>query len=434
MNKKVSLGAALALMMLVAAITFNITFDFVTNQVNNRMIYLRYREDTFEKFSRLNRAVRTNFNGVIDEAYLMDSIARGFLAGIGDPYAVYHDAWSLENLLRAQGSPEAGIGAALRANPEGDGYLYVEEVFADSPALSAGILPGDFIIRVDEEDITPANSVSMLESISGEQGTRLSLTIRSDNVDRDEELIRRIVPVPSVYSRMIENSRVGYIIISDFNEHTPDQFRRERDRLVSAGAQSMIFDVRDVSGGRINYVARVLDALIPAGVIVSSRDKHGADTVMFTANGPGMDMPMVTLLNAETRGPAELFVQVLSDYNRARSVGSTSAGKGVVQELIPLGDGTAIEITVALLVSPTGVIFNGVGIRPDYDVAIDGDWRELDETTDPQLRRALELIEALHRVEEALEQQAQLEQEEEDNQEPEEEQIHIGDWLPEILP
>jgi len=412
MNTRVSLGAALALMMLVAAVTFNITYDFVVNQANDRMIYLREREEALEKFSMLNREVRANFNGVIDEIYLLDSIARGFIAGIGDPYARYLDAHAFESILRAQASPVAGIGAAMRANPEGDGYIYVEEVFPDSPALAAGIQPGDFIIRVDGYDLTPANSVAMLESISGERDTRVSLTIRSYHVDRDEELIRRIVPVPSVYARMVGGmARVGYIHILDFNQHTLDQFRRERDRLMLQGARGLIFDVRDVSGGEVRYVARVLESLIPSGVIVSSRNKYGNDSVIHAGIGPGMDVPMVTLHNAGTIGPPEMFVQVLRDHNRANSVGATTAGKGVVQEILPLGDGSAIEITTALLVSPSGVIWNGVGIRPDYDVAFEQDWRGLDENLDPQLRRALELVEALVRVEAALEQQEHAEAE-----------------------
>ena len=414
MNRSISLGAALALMMLVAFITFNITFDYVTNQVNNRMIYLREREEALEKFSMLNREVRANFYGTIDELYLLDSMARGFIAGIGDPYAVYFDARTFERIQRAQTNPVADIGAALRASPDGDGYIYVEEVFPDSPALAAGIQPGDFIVRIDEVDLTPENSTAMLESISGDQGTRISLTIRSENVDREEELIRRIVPMPSVFSHMIEGTRVGYMHIMDFNQHTQDQVRRERDRLLAAGAQSIIFDVRDVSGGEIAYAARVLDSLIPAGVIVSSRDRYGEDTVMFRSSGSGLDLPMVVLQNGGTRGPAELFALVLRDYDLSRGVGTTTAGKGVVQELIPLVDGSAIELTVALLVSPSGLIFNGTGVRPDYEVAFDDDWRiGVDEYTDPQLRSAVELAIALHGVSEALEAQEQeaLEQE-----------------------
>jgi len=416
MNKRISLGAALAMMLLVAAATFNITFDFVRNQMNDRMIYLREREEALDQFAMLNREVRANFNGVIDEVYLRDSVARGFIAGIGDPFAVYHDPRTFANIQQAQASPVAGIGADLRANPEGDGYIYVEEVFADSPALAAGIQPGDLIIRVDDEDVVPANSVSMLESISGENGTRVTLTIRSENVDREEDLVRRIVPIPSVSARMIENTQTGYIIISDFNQHTPDQFRRERDRLLSDGAQSLIFDVRDLEGGELTYLARVLDSIIPAGVIVSSRDKDGVDTVMFTANGPGMEdiPPIVTLQNSGTTGPAELFVQVLSDYNLARSVGSQSSGKGVLQELIPLVDGSAIEITVALLVSPLGVIFHEVGVQPHYEVAFDGEWRELDENLDPQLRRGIELAMALELAWGAAQQADEAESQEEE--------------------
>ena len=425
MNKRVSLGAALALMLLVAAVTFNITFDFVNNRVNDRMINLREREETLEKFSMLNREVRTHFNGVIDEIYLMDSIARGFIAGIGDPYANYFDARTYEAMLRAQQNPTAGIGALLRANPEGDGYIFVEEVFAESPALAAGIQAGDLIIRVDNVDLTPENSVSVLESISGDAGTRVSLTIRSNNVDRTEDILRRIVPLPSVYSQILGNTGVGYIQILDFNRHTPDQFRRERDRMLAAGAQSLLFDLRDVEGGRLAYAARVLDTLVPPGVIVSSRNRNGEDAVLYTAGQGELDMPMVTLINGGTTGPAELFAQVLRDYDKARSVGVSTAGKGVVQEIIPLADGSAIEITVALLVTPSGTIFNGVGVRPDYEVAFDGDWRAFDiayseirdtdinRIPDPQLARAVELSVALHRVSGALGQQGQEQTEEE---------------------
>jgi len=134
---------------------------------------------------------------------------------------------------------------------------------------------------------------------------------------------------------------------------------------------------------------------------------------MFTSAGTGLEMPMVVLQNAGTTGPAELFAQALKDYGVARGVGAATAGKGVILELLPLVDGSAIEITVALLVSPSGVIFNGTGVRADYDVSLDGNWRNLDEATDPQLRKAIELAIALHRVDEALEQQAQQGQQQE---------------------
>ena len=414
MNRKISLGAALAMMLLVAAATFNITFDFVNNRVNDRIIYLREREEALDKFAMLNREVRAHFYGTIDESYLLDSIARGFIAGLGDPFAVYHDARAFEAIQRAQGVQLAGIGASLRANPVGDGYIYVEEVFADSPAAAAGIQPGDLIIRVDDVDLLPENSFMMMDSISGEQGTLVSLTIRSvddegGTVDRTEELLRRLVPIPSVEGRIIEGTNVGYIIISDINPNTHDQLRRERDRLLP-DISSFIFDVRDLEGGELRDLARMLDALMPAGVIVSSRDKDGNDTVMYTANGPGIDIPIVTLQNAGTTGPAELFVQVLLDYNMAHSVGTQSAGMGVRQELIPLVDGSAIEITVALLVSPAGVVFHEVGVQPTYVEDFDGDWRGLGENIDPQLRRGIEVVRALELARAAQQQQEQEEQ------------------------
>ncbi|MGI6402767.1 MAG: S41 family peptidase [Oscillospiraceae bacterium] len=403
MNKKVSLGAAIAMMFLVAAITFSITFDAVTRQVNNRIVDLRERESAQAKYAEIDREVRANYSGDIDETQLLDSVARGYLAGIGDQYATYYDAKTYEKILRSQENPVADIGAVLRVGP--DGYLVVEEVYPDSPALAVGIVPGDQIIKIDDTDLTPENSAKMKDAVQGEQGTRITLTIRSGNVDRTEELTRRVVVVPSVTSRMLGDSKVGYLIITEFNTNTPDQFKRELDKLINQGAESLIFDLRDNKGGRLSAAARILDRLLPAGPIVSSLDGEGNLNVLATSDGAEIDLPMVALINAGTASSAEVFAQALKDYGKARVVGVTSTGKGVMQSIIRLSDGSAIEITTATLVTPKGEIFNGVGVRPDYEVTMDTPWQDLGEELDSQLKKAMEVAVAMHRTSEVRQEQ-----------------------------
>ncbi|HHY52138.1 MAG TPA: S41 family peptidase [Clostridiales bacterium] len=405
MNKKVSLGAAIAMMFLVAAITFSITYDAVTRQVNSRIVDLRERESAQAKYAEIDREVRANYYGTIDETQLLDSVARGYLAGIGDQYATYYDAKTYEKILRSQENTVADIGAVLRVGP--DGYLVVEEVYPDSPAAAVGIKPGDQIIKIDDVDLTPENSAKMKDSVQGEQGTRITLTIRSDNVDRTEELTRRVVVVPSVTSRMLGDSMVGYLIITEFNANTSDQFKREVDKLINQGAQSLIFDLRDNKGGLLSAATRILDRLLPAGPIVSSMDREGNINVLATSDATEIDLPMVVLINSGTASSAEVFAQALKDYGKARVVGTTSTGKGVMQTLIRLSDGSAIEITTATLVTPRGETFNGVGVRPDYEVAMDTPWKGLGEELDPQLKKAMEVAVAMHRNIEVLQEQSQ---------------------------
>lgn len=403
MNKKVSLGAAIAMMFLVAAITFSITYDAVTRQVNSRIVDLRERESAQAKYAEIDREVRANYYGTIDETQLLDSVARGYLAGIGDQYATYYDAKTYEKILRSQENTVADIGAVLRVGP--DGYLVVEEVYPDSPAAAVGIKPGDQIIKIDDVDLTPENSAKMKDSVQGEQGTRITLTIRSDNVDRTEELTRRVVVVPSVTSRMLGDSMVGYLIITEFNANTSDQFKREVDKLINQGAQSLIFDLRDNKGGLLSAATRILDRLLPAGPIVSSMDREGNINVLATSDATEIDLPMVVLINSGTASSAEVFAQTLKDYGKARVVGTTSTGKGVMQTLIRLSDGSAIEITTATLVTPRGETFNGVGVRPDYEVAMDTPWKGLGEELDSQLKKAMEVAVAMHRNIEVLQQE-----------------------------
>lgn len=405
MNRRISLGAAIAFAIIVAAATFSMTMIFAQDNFNKKSADLDRSRTTYAKFSDVDRTVRENYSGVINETLLMDSVAQGYIKGLGDKYAAYISAEEYKKLMQTKEGEDVGIGAVLESAP--GGYLLVTEVYPDSPAQVAGIEVEDLIVKIDDTNLTPEIAEQAQSLIQGEAGTKLSLVVRKGSEDITiTDLTRRIVAVPSVYSRMIADTGVGYIAIRQFNDNTSDQFNREFNKVVEAGANCLIFDVRDNKGSSLNSAVRIIDKLVPEGVIYSATYKDGTTEVRETSSSNEITLPMVVLTNAATSSAAELFAQDLKDFGKASTVGTTTMGKGVILQRIPLSDGSAIELTVATLNPNSGTTFDGVGIKADYEVQGDGDWTIQDETTDPQLKKALEVALATRKAEATIQNEA----------------------------
>jgi len=363
MNKKISLGAALAFMLIVAAATFSSTWIYAQTAFNERSTDLERRREMYAKFTEVDTVVRENYSGIINETLLMDSVAWGYIKGIGDRYGAYISAEEYRRLTRSKEGEDVGIGAVLEVSA--DGYLLVAEVYPDSPAQVAGIVEGDLIIKINDVGITHDNAEMFLSSIQGEAGTRLSLLIRRGTEETlIPELTRRVVAVPSVYSRIIPETNVGYIMIKQFNDNTPDQFSRELRRVIDAGADCLIFDVRDNRGASMSAAVRIIDNLVPEGPIYSATYRDGTTEVKEYSDAHEINMPMVVIINGGTSSSAELFAQNLKDFGKGSIVGQTSAGVGVIQNRIRLSDGSAIDLTTGLITSAAGVNFDGTGVNP----------------------------------------------------------------------
>ena len=402
MNKKISLGAALALLAIVAAATFSITMVYSRQTFNNTILNIKERESTYSKLAEIDKWARQNFLGTINEDTLNDSIARGYIEGLGDPYARYYTVEEYTRLNQSGASKSVGVGIVTELDETG--YIRITEVYPDSPALAAGIAANDLIVKIDETDVSAENAEEMMEAINGEAGTKLDLVIRRDNADTPYPLTRRDVEKPSVYS-CLTDQRIGYMQILEFNENTSDQFTRSIDRLVSDGALSLLFDVRGNQGGRTETVTRILDKLMPQGAIVSATYKDGSTEVLATSDPAFINLPMTVLINEKTSSAAELFAQALKDKVEAQLVGLTTLGKGTMQQFLQLGDGSAISVTVAKYNPPTSPNFDGVGVKPDFEVKVTPEQATLISETDrksaqdlqlalendPQLKKALEL-------------------------------------------
>jgi len=397
MNLRVPLGAAIAFALVIAALTFSITMNYSRNDYNERASYLREREAANGKFAEIDREIRQKYYGNIIETQLMDSVARGYLSGIGDTHATYMTAEEYARKNQTIKSEKVGIGAVLEISPEG--FLLVKEVYPDSPAQAEGIEAGDLIVKIDSVDLTLENIAEQIELIEDAVGTKTLLTVRKGGEDFTADITRREVARPTVYSSIIPETSIGYIIITEFSDRTSIQFNRELSKLQNTGVKALIFDLRDNRGGVLRQATRVLDRLVPAGHIVNAIYRDGTVFEIDTSDPNWIDLPMVVITNKNTTGASELFVQVLNDYGMGKSVGTTTAGKGSMQEEIKLSDGSVISITVALYNPPSGQNWDGFGIKPDFEVVMPadftGDWRELDRTTDPQLAKALEVASGL---------------------------------------
>lgn len=392
MNKKISLGIAIAFMAIVAAITFCITMIYSQNSYNEKIKNVQEREQIYKKISEIDKYVRENFKGEVDEQALLDSIAKGYILGLDDDYGNYFNQEEYKKLKLSNEGNMVGIG--ITARQDESGYIQVIKVYDDSPAKNSGIVSGDLIKKVNDIEVNKSNYNETIDSIRGEAGTKVNLVISRAGEELKFEVTRKSIVIPSVSHKMIGYN--GYIKISEFNSATVGQFMSAKDELLQKGATGFIFDVRNDGGGTLDSVSEILDSLLPAGDIVSATYANGETKVLKTSDKNELDMPMVVLMNSNSASAAELFSAALKDYDKAKLVGNNSFGKGVMQTTIPLKDGSAIHITTALFNPPSGKNFNKVGLKPDYEVSLKPDQEKnldsLGEQDDSQLVKAIEVL------------------------------------------
>lgn len=392
MNKKISLGAAICFMAIAAAATFIITMYYALNIFNSKVANVAEREELYSKLSEIDKVVRNNYLGDIDEEALMDSVAEGYMDGLGDTYSIYMTQEEYKQYQQQNAGELIGIGVS--AMLDDSGYLLVTAVSSESPAEAAGLLTGDMIIKIDGKDVLAMGYDESIESIRGEDGTVVNVVYRRDSEEFAVDITRKRVKDSGISYRLIEE--YGYIRVSDFNASTVEDFCYAVDDLVIQGASGLIFDVRGNSGGLVSAVAEMLDYLLPEGDLVSQTDHKNQTTVLYTSDSHFIDLPMACLINGDTASAAELFACDLRDFRVAELVGETTYGKGVLQTAYPLEDGSAITTTTAYYNPHSGVNFHGVGVKPDYEVTLTAEQKQnlesLTEDTDPQLYKALSIL------------------------------------------
>lgn len=395
MGRKITLGTAITLIIIAIAITISLTMVLALRNFNEKVSSITERENMFAKFTEIDNYVRQN-RGDIDEEELMDSVAKGYLSGIDDPYALYMSAEAYSAYVAASSQTVAGVG--ISASMDSDGYMLVGKVYEGSTAASAGILPGDLIIKVDDINLSADTYADAEALLIGEAGTKVTLKVRRNGEDTEMEITRRVLTPTNVATIAFDNHY--YIRVDNFTESTPDQFSKAVEKAISAGAQYLVFDVRSVSSGLISSAATILDRLVGSGDMLYVEYNDGSKETLYTSNSRETDIPMVVLVNEGTSGAAEFFAAGLRDFGKAKIVGTQTAGVGSLQKIYKLDDGSAIQLTIGkYYLANSETAWEGVGINPDHAVSLGyvADFSNLstiDPSIDTQLAKAIEVVSA----------------------------------------
>lgn len=348
-----------------------------------------------KKLQAIEAVLKDYYVGDIDEQKLEEGIYKGFVAGVGDAYTNYYTSDEYASFKEKSSGMYAGIGIQMTLQTY-DNSIEVTEVFEGSPAEKVGIKPKDRIIKAAGKRVTGDEFEILPTLVKGTPGTTVDITVYrpSEEKNYDFTIERASVASPTVYFRMLDNE-VGYIQIKQFEAVTYDQFKVALDKLKKEKAKGLVLDLRDNPGGLLNIVEQIADELVPEGIIVSTKDKQGKGSEYY-ADSKYTDIPMVVLINGNSASASEVLAGALKDYSRAELIGTTTFGKGVVQTIIPLSDGSAIKLTTSQYFTPSGVCIQGIGIAPDYEVKLSTEkilkGRELTDTEDDQLQTAIKVV------------------------------------------
>lgn len=395
MGKKITLGTAITLIIIAVAITVSLTMVLALRNFNEKVSGITERENMFAKFTEIDNYVRQNRSD-IDEETLMDGVAKGYLSGINDPYALYMSAETYSAYVAASSQTVAGVG--ITASMDSDGYMLVGKVYDGSTAASAGILPGDLIIKVDDINLSADTYAESEALLIGEAGTKVTLKVRRDGEDTEMEITRRVLTPTNVTAVPFDN--YYYIRVDDFTESTPDQFSKAVEKAISAGAQYLVFDVRSVNSGLVSSAATVLDRLVGSGDMLYVEYNDGSKETLYTSNSRETDIPMVVLVNESTAGAAEFFAAGLRDFGKAKIVGMQTAGIGSLQKIYKLDDGSAIQLTIGkYYLANSKTAWEGSGVVPDHMVSLDytpdfSNLSAIDPGFDAQFAKAIEVASA----------------------------------------
>ncbi|MCI6057851.1 S41 family peptidase [Anaerotignum sp.] len=377
-------GAALVLM---AVVYFGGQF---LAQMN---IALPFGMSTMAKIRQIEKTLDTYYVEDYDKELAEELMYTGLAAGVGDPYTYYLSADSLAEQMEKNSGHFVGIGVEIYAGD--DGYIVVSSVTPGGPAEAAGILAEDKITEVNGESITGKTAADVSALVKGEAGTDVTLTIFRESTGEvlEKTVTRQDIQVKTVSWRMMEDN-IGYIAITNFRENTYSQFKEALDMLEAEGMEKLVLDLRNNTGGLVKSAHEIGEELLPEGIMVYTMDKDGnrEDTLCDDVYN---DVPLVVLVNGNSASAAEILAGAIQDTGRGQLIGTTTFGKGLVQRLFTLPDGSGLNVTIQKYYTPNGTSIHGVGITPDYEVELPEEYAQqtnIPAEADTQLQKAVEVL------------------------------------------
>lgn len=353
---------------------------------------IRLSEDASseEKLSVLKGLIDENYIGDVDEEALEEGIYKGYIQGLEDPYSVYYNEEETKDLYETTEGEYSGIGAVLSQDLE-SGVITLVQIYEDSPAAKAGLKDNDILTKVGDIEVTGMDLSEVVTYIKGEKGTDVDLTVLRGE-DAEEITVtatRDTVEAQTVKYEMLEG-QTGYLSVSEFDSVTYAQYEEALNELTAQGMTGLIVDLRNNPGGNLNTVCEMLDLVLPKGTIVYTEDKDGKRETATSDDEHQINVPMVVLVNGNSASASEIYAGAIQDYGIGKIVGTQTYGKGVVQQIFDLGDGTSVKLTIAEYFTPNGRNIDGEGITPDVEVEYEAD--ENNPEADNQLEKALEVM------------------------------------------
>lgn len=389
--KGMAAGFVLTLLLVEGAILGN---RILGNMLHRGKLDLTSSE-TEEKLEEIQKLMETYYLEEIDTEQVEDFLYKGAVAGLGDTYAAYYTEQEYQSMLDTTNGSYCGIGVQVSQNMT-TGIITVSQIFKGSPAEEAGLLPGDVLYKIDGKAVTGEDLTKVVSMIKGEEHTTMQITVarEGENDYLDLEVERRIVEVQTVEAEMLEDG-VGYIAITSFDDVTTEQFLSAMDELEAQGMKALVIDLRNNGGGLVSSVCAILDRLLPEGLIVYTEDKYGVREEEHSDAEHYFDKPMAVLINGHSASASEIFAGAVKDYGVGTLVGTTTFGKGIVQKIYPLSDGTALKLTVSKYYTPNGSNIHGIGIEPDVEVELNAGLEyevSVPKEEDNQLQKALDIL------------------------------------------
>lgn len=346
-------------------------------------------EDVITKEIIIENMIKTGYYEDVDDEELKDGIFKGLLLGLGDPYSCYFTPEEIAEMNQEMSGNYEGIGAYLRQDTE-TGYVVIESFITGGSAEEAGILPGDVIVAVDGEDVYGLSLNEVVSKVKGPEGTTVTITVENASGKNDLVVERKKIDAPSV-KVTDEGDGIYNITITEFAQNTSQQFKEALEEVRSKGATSLIIDLRGNPGGVLDSVVETCSQILPAGDIVYTEDKYGKQVHYESEGRTPLELPLVVLVDGASASAAEIMAGAIKDYGIGTLVGTTTYGKGVVQSVIPLNDGSAVKITTSRYFTPNGINIHHTGITPDEEVPFDAK-KYIDEQIDNQLEYAKEKL------------------------------------------
>ena len=391
---KIIMIVAIAVFITFMVTSISLYTYFVNNPISITSKSSSSSKDIAGTLQKYKEIIDKYYLGDVDEEKLKEGAIKGYIEGLGDPYTEYISADEMEDYLSDTMGNFVGIGIYMVKNTE-KGKIQVLAPIKGSPAEKAGIQAGDLILTVDGVDYSADEMTIASNKIKGEEGTTVTIEVLRGTETKKYELKREKVKVNQVEGKVLSNN-IGYINFTSFDETTADDFKAKFEELNKQGIKSLIIDLRNNGGGIVDQALQIADYVADKdSVLLYEVDKNNKETVKKAKTDPIINMPIIILTNENTASASEILAGALKDLRKAKTVGTTTYGKGVIQQILKLSDGSGLKVTIEEYQTPNRSKIHKIGIAPDEEVKLPDSVTNVlnvTESEDTQLQKAIEML------------------------------------------